>query len=233
MMWARQGRSSLEIGAVRFVSPWICVFVSVMVGDGCLHRDPYFLLRDGYSVGGIAPSEPCSLDYSRATDPRLYSDWEFRETDVSDKNGRRRLFQLFNARTGEELEFDSSERLAAAAVKNRAGPRVSWTVVDDVTAFALDGEYVYGKSRGGYFLLSIAANRSKDIGDEAGWRTAVQAACGHPPQSLIDVRNRWRYTREAGFIWFVAAAILAAGISNVVTALRGRRRRVVATGSCS
>ena len=167
------------------VTKWLRVCINIcIVGfvafimTGCLHRDPFVIVGNGYGIVAICWSCPCELIYQGWKDERSYSGWKaMRHGDE---------FLLLN-NTAEGITFDSeAEWKQAICDKNAAPENAVVSDIKDVTAFAADKSFVIGHYSGGFFLLDMQANWADKWESKEEWAQAVSSRTQLSPDRLKD-----------------------------------------------
>ena len=183
------------------------LLVATLVGavlEGCLLRDPWVELGNGYNIGAISRSSPCGLHYFEAMDSRPPSPWRAVRSEGS--------FEIHNQDTGKLLEYESEEEWRQAC--GELGARQSGdTLLNHVTGFNRDERYVIGHSNsGGFFLLDKDRDSLETWPEEAPWAKEIRSRTALDPDELLDATSWQLQYRSAGY-WTImgvyAALVLA------------------------
>lgn len=208
MIWAKAG------------AKLIAVLLVGSIIEGCILRDPWVELGNGYNIGAISWGSPCHLTYFASHDPRPASLWSC--VDFSD------TFALRNSETNEWRRYKTKEELQQAAHELRARPASAKVMLDHVTGFNANKRFAIGQNSDGYFLLDMAADALEKWPMREEWSSVVRARTGLDPEHLRDPKA-WRFQyRHAGY-WSIMCTFFGLGAVWIVAPLV--RRRTAATAS--
>lgn len=189
----------------------IVAFV-VLTIDGCIHRDPLVQLSNGYDIGAISWSSPCSLNYVPSNDQRTYS--HFRAVAEIETNTNEACYGLTSP--GEDLTFDDELMWQDAIRQHNASPDASWLQVENVQSFAADEHHIIGEYGSGHFLVDIAVNRLQKFADVEEWRTAVTELTTLSPSDLKDPKSLLAQSRHPAVLTCYALILVMALITGLL-----------------
>ena len=176
-------------------------FVALML-EGCLHRDPMVSLANGYAIGAICGSCPCSLFYEPWEDERPYSDWQAVSFDGT--------FLLMDEATDEELEFDSETDWRNAIRRLNAELPFGHAGLEDVTGFRADDHFIIGEYESGLFLVDIDENTIETWESSGPWSAAVSQRTVLQPDDLINPKSWFVQSRHPIVYCLVGGLLIVA-----------------------
>lgn len=174
----------------------VLAFIGLLF-DGCLIRDPWVNLGNGYEIVAISGRSPCGLCYFESLDPRPGPLWHV----MRDERG----ITLYRGAADQSYDFGDEAALAAAVREKgiRLAPdRDALQRITDITGYAADDRYAIGHSAGGYFLLDMQEDRVETWPRPAEWEMAVQARTRLDPAHLRDPKSWWVQHRPEGY-WVI------------------------------
>lgn len=183
-----------------------------LVIEGCVLRDPWVELGNGYHFGAISWTSPCFLAYFHTRDPRPPSPWRYAPGELS----------LFNTETGAQKDYKSAEELKRAAREMHARPSAGKSMAHNVTAYAATEQFAIGQSADGYFLLNLNEDTIEKWPTHEEWARAVRARTPLDPQRLRDPKSWSVQHRHAGY-WTLMGGCTGLGMAWIARPLfRGR-----------
>lgn len=179
------------------------LFVGSII-EGCVLRDPWVELNNGYNIGAISWGSPCHLTYYKSQDRRPPSPWVLFITGDN--------FALHNTETDEWREYESESALREAARDLAVRPAPGQILLDGVTGFDASDHFAIGHSADGYFLLDMTTDALEKWPTQEEWTAAVRSRTNLDPQHLRDPKSWWLQYRHAGY-WTIMGVYLALGFS--------------------
>lgn len=183
----------------------VVTFVGAIL-EGCVLKDPWVELRNGYSIAATHWEGPCYLWYVGSHDRRPWSDWSSFEGDD--------IYFLRDSQTGELREYASEAELRQAARELHARP-ANRTLLDQVSEFDQDGRFAIGLSGGGFFLLDMAQDMLETWPTIDGWEAAVRSQTKLDPQRLRDPKSWSLQYRHAAY-WAIMGGYAVLGCAWIV-----------------
>ncbi len=182
----------------------LCLIFFLLIVDGCLYRDPYIKLPNGYGIGSISPSTPCSLEYGRSE--QSDRNWHAGRATASDANGESvRYYWLSNIRSDEFLRFDSKEDWRAAINEYRVAPSDTWMPrVEMIQHFNWRHFVIFGDCDGGHFIADTEHDDLRIIADTSEWRAEVDRLTGATPGFMWSASSFWLRHRDPAYLAVMA-----------------------------
>lgn len=182
--------------------------------EGCVLRDPWVELNNGYNIGAISWSSQCHLTYFNSQDRRPPSPWS--ALDLGD------MFILRNSDTDESREYKTKAELQQAARNVHARPTPGRTLLDDVKSFAANNRFAIGECAEGCFLLDMAEDTLETWPTHDEWSVVARARTGLNPERLRDPKDWWVQYRPPGY-WAIMGSYLGLGVAWIAVPLLRRR----------
>jgi hypothetical protein len=198
------------------------LFVGSIV-EGCILRDPWVELGNGYNIGAISWGSPCHLTYYESQDHRPRSPWTV--VDVTDG------FVLYNPEPQEWREYKTREELQEAAREMRARPSAGRMLLDGVTGFNANERFAIGRSADSYFVLNLTDDSLETWPTYDAWSGVVRTRTGLDPEQLRDPKSWWLQYRRSGY-WAVMGTWGGGGAVWSAVPLLRRRSATHTIASC-
>ncbi len=191
---------------MRFLKNLAIVAFLIFCFDGCMYRDPYVSLGNGYSIIACSPSSPCGLFYSSSDDDRVYSDYMASEWLNPATNEPEYLLEG----GADLLIFTDEDKWREAIHEYNAFPYPSLLHLDNVTSFAADDGYIIGEYDGGYYIVDMGDNRLYPYTDADSWRSAVAGWTTLSTKKLTDPKSFFLQTRDPPVLAIYALLVAVA-----------------------
>jgi hypothetical protein len=195
---------------VKAVAKLAIAFIVGSILEGCILRDPWVELGNGYNIGAISWSSPCHLTYMEPLDQRPPATWIAWRTDSS--------FTISNRDTDEIHSYENEEAWRRG-IRKLGARRPGATLLDQVTGFNNGDRYAIGHSNGGgFFLLDKEADELDTWPTEDGWIAAVQTRTTLDPNIFLDPKA-WRHQYRHTAYWVIMGSFAALVLAWIVVPL--------------
>ncbi len=180
-----------------------------MIIEGCILRDPWVELGNGYNVGAVSQGSRCDLAYWESTDPRPPSAWIAWRGEDS--------LVIYNRNTKETRDYET-EGAWWQARRELGARQQGATMAGHVTAFNVDERYAIGDCYEGFFLLDKQDDFLQTWPTRTVWATEVRSRTTLDPNRLHDPKAWHVQYRPAGY-WVIMGSYVALIVAWVLIPL--------------